>query len=55
METVRKSTHICDRVSASGRYEAAVIAKTRCGWAKFRECSELLHEKMFPLNVKEGI
>jgi len=29
-----------------------VIARTRIGWMKFRECSELLKGKMFSLKIK---
>ena len=32
--------------------EAAVTARIRIGWIKFRECSELLLEKRFSLNIK---
>ena len=35
-------------VSAGGR-EAAVTARTRCGWVKLRECGEMLHGT-FPPN-----
>ena len=30
------NSHLGDRVSAGGGCEAAVSARTRCGWAKFR-------------------
>ena len=45
METVQEFTYLGDRVSAGGGCEAAVTARTRCGWAKFRE---LLHGRRFP-------
>ena len=35
-------------MSAVGGCEAAVTARTRCGWAKNRECGELLHGRRFP-------
>ena len=38
VETARESTYLGDRVSAGGGCEAAVTARTRCGWVKFREC-----------------
>ena len=38
VETVGEITYLGDRVSAGGGCEAAVTARTRCGWAKFREC-----------------
>ena len=41
LETVRESTYLGDRESASGGCEAAVTARTRCGLDKLRECSEL--------------
>ena len=33
MKTVQEFTYLGDRVSAGGGCEAAVIARTRCGWA----------------------
>ena len=48
VEAVREFTYLGDRVSAGGGCEAAVTARTRCGWVKFRECSELLYGR-FPL------
>ena len=29
-----------------------MTARTRCGWAKSMECSELLHDRRFPTNMK---
>ena len=52
METVLKFTYLCDRVSAGGGCEAAVTARTRCGWVKFMEFSELLYGRIFPLRLK---
>ena len=57
METVRNFTYLGDRVSANGGCQAAVTARTRCGWVKFREygeyavlsCIELLYGWRFPL------
>ena len=40
-ETVRELCYLGDRVNASGGCEAAVTAKARIGWVKFRECGEL--------------
>ena len=40
------------RVSAGGGCEAAVTARARCGWVKFRECSELLYGKRLPPRIK---
>ena len=39
-ETVRKFVYLDDRVSAGGGCEAAVTARTRCGWVKFKDCRE---------------
>ena len=36
VETVKEFTYLGDKVSEGGGYEAAVIARTRCGWIKFR-------------------
>ena len=33
-------------MSADGGYEAAVTARTRCGWVKLRECDELLYLRL---------
>ena len=49
VETVREFTYRGDRVSAGGECEAAVTARTRCGWIKFRECGDLLYGGRFPL------
>ena len=42
VETVSEFTYLGERVSASGGCEAAVTARTRCGWVRLRECGELL-------------
>ena len=55
METVRELTYLGDRVSAGGGCEAAVTARIRCGWAKFRECGELLYGWRFPLDLKGAV
>ena len=36
VETVSEFTYLGDRVSAGGGCEAAVTARTRCDWVKFR-------------------
>ena len=48
-------TYPCDRVSAGGGCVAAVTARARCGWVKFRECSELLYGRRFPLRFKGAV
>ena len=48
-------TYFVDRVSAVGGCEAAVTARTKCGWVKPRECGELLHGRRFPLKLKGAV
>ena len=55
VETVREFTYLGGRVSAGGGCEAAVTARTRCGWAKLRECDELLQGSRFPLTQKGAV
>ena len=45
VETVRGFCYLGDRVTASDGCEAAVTARARIGWVKFRECGELLISK----------
>ena len=47
VETVK--SYLGDRVNASGGCEAAVTARVRIGWVKFKECGELLNSKRFLL------
>ena len=35
---VREFTYLGDSVSTGGGCEAAVTARTRCGWVKFTKC-----------------
>ena len=49
VEAVREFTYIGDFVSAVGGCEAAVTARTRCGWVKFRQCCDLLYGRIFYL------
>ena len=51
VETVKEFTYLGDRVRA----RVAVTARTRCGWAMLRECSELLHDRRFPLRLKGAV
>ena len=46
VESVRKFTYLGDMVSAGEGCEAAVTARTRCGWVKFKECGELLYQEI---------
>ena len=52
---MREFTCLRDRVSAGGGCETAVTARTRCGWVKFMECSELLYGRRFPLRLKGAV
>ena len=52
VETVRGFCYLGDRVNASGGCKAAMTARARIGWVKFRECGELLISKRFSLKVK---
>ena len=40
VETVQEFTYLGDNVSVSAGCEAAVTLRTKCGWAKCRECGE---------------
>ena len=51
METVRGFSYLGDRVNASGGCKAAVTARARIGWVKFRECGELLNSKSLTQKV----
>ena len=52
VETVRGFCYLRDRVNASGGCEAAVTARSRIEWVKFKECGELLNSKRFSLRTK---
>ena len=55
VETVREFPYLGERLSADGGCEAAVIARTRCGLVKFRECAELLYGWRFYLWLKGAV
>ena len=42
-----KSFYLGDRLNANDGSEAAVTARTKIGWMKFKECGVLLHEESF--------
>ena len=44
-----------NRLNACSGSEAAVTARTRIEWIKFRECGELLYERKFLLKMKGRI
>ena len=43
VDFVKSFCYLEDRLNASGGSEAAVTARTRIGWIKFRDYVELLH------------
>ena len=51
VETVNGFCYLEDRLNANGGCEAAVTAKVRIGWVRFRECGELLLGNRFPLKM----
>ena len=47
--------HVCylgDRWIVSGRSEAAVTARSRIGFIRYRHCAELLHKRKLWLKMK---
>ena len=42
-------------MSAGEGCEAAVTARTRCGWVKSRECGDLLYGRRFPLKMMGAV
>ena len=52
VETVNGFCYLGDRLNARGGCEAAVTARVRIGWVRFRECGELLLGNRFPLKMK---
>ena len=52
VETVNGFCYLGDRLNASGGCEAAVTARVRIGWVRYRECGELLLANRFPLMMK---
>ena len=53
VDFVKSFCYLGDRLNASGGSEAAVTARTRIGWIKFRECGELLYGRKFSLKMKD--
>ena len=49
VDFVKSFCYMGDRLNASGKSEAAVTARTKIEWKKFRECGELLHGRKFLL------
>ena len=42
-------------MSVGGGCEAAVTARTRCGWVTFWECGEFLYGRRCPLRLKGAV
>ena len=55
VETVQEFTYLGDRLGARGGCEAAMTARTRCGWVKHMECGELLYGRRFPLKLIKAV
>ena len=55
VETVQELTYLGDRMSAGGGCEAAVTARTRCGWVNIRECGKMLYGRRFHLKLKGAV
>ena len=54
VETVKGFCYLGNKLNASGECEAAVTARARVGWKKFRECGEILfNKKRFSLQMKK--
>ena len=51
VETVNIFCYLGDRLNASGGCEAAVTARVRIGWVRFRECGELFGNR-FSMKMK---
>ena len=49
VETVNGFCYLVDRLNASGGCEAAVTARVRIGWVRFRKSGELLLRNRFSL------
>ena len=52
VETAREFPYLGDSVSADLVCEAAVSARARCGWVRFRESGELLYGRRCYLRQK---
>ena len=52
VDFVKSFCYLGDRLNANGGSEAAVTARTRIGWIKFREYGELLYGRKISLKMK---
>ena len=55
VDFVKSFCYLEDRLNARGGSKAAVTARTKIGWLKFRECGELLNRRKFSLKMNERI
>ena len=55
VKTVKGFCYLGDRLNASGGCEAAVTARKKVGWKKFRECGKILFGKRFSWQMKGKI
>ena len=55
VETVNRFCYFGDRLNASDGCKAAVSARVRIGWERFRKCGELLLGNRFPLKMKSKV
>jgi len=53
--TVKRFCYLGDQLSANDGCEAAVTARTRIRWIKFRECGKILFGKRYYLKMKDKI
>ena len=55
VETVNEFCYLEDKLKTNGGCEAAVTARTKIGWIKFRECSETLLGKRLSFKIKAEV
>ena len=55
METVERFCYLGNRLNASEGCKAAITARTRLRWKKFKECGEILFRKRFSLQMKRKV
>ena len=53
VENVKGFCYLGDRLNASRGCEAAVTARTRVEWKKFRHCGDALFGKRFSLQINK--
>ena len=54
VDTVNGFCYLGDRLNSSGGCEAAVAARVRIGYIRFRECGEILLGNRFSLRMKDN-